>query len=63
MHRSRVTLAIVLIAIGLVWIGQGTGILRNSSFMVGDPRWALLGAVCLAVGLAVGWLELRRRRA
>ena len=38
MVRARTILAIILVAIGLVWIGQGTGLLKSSSFMVGDGR-------------------------
>ena len=62
MHRTRAILAIVLIASGLVWIGQGTGLLKSSSFMVGDSRWTVIGVACLVVGVAIGWLEIRTRR-
>jgi len=63
MYRSRAILALVLVALGLVWIGQGIGLLQSSSFMVGDPRWAWIGAGCVAVGLVIGWREIRQRRA
>jgi len=63
MHRTRATLAFILIAVGLVWIGQGTGVIRGSSFMTADIRWALIGLACAAVGLATGWFELRGGRA
>jgi hypothetical protein len=63
MHRTRTILAVILVATGLVWIGQGTGVLKSTSFMVGDMRWAWIGAACLVGGIAVGWLEVRRRRA
>ena len=63
MLRARAILAIILVALGLVWIGQGTGVLAGTGFMVGDPKWALIGAVLVVVGLALGWVELRRRRA
>ena len=62
MHRTRTIVAIILIATGLVWIGQGTGVLQGRSFMVGDPLWAIIGAACLVVGLAIGVAEVRRRR-
>ena len=62
MIRARTILAVILVAIGLVWVGQGSGLLKGTGFMVGDSRWALIGAVCVVAGLAVGWLELRRRR-
>jgi hypothetical protein len=63
MHRSRAVLAFILIAAGLVWIGQGSGLLKSSSFMVGDVRWAWIGASCVVVGALIGLLEVRRRRA
>jgi hypothetical protein len=63
MHRTRAILAVILIGTGLVWIGQGTSLLKGNSFMVGDTRWAVIGTVCVVAGLAVGWLEVRRRRA
>ena len=63
MHRTRTLLAIILVALGLVWIGQGTGLLTGRSFMVGDPLWTVIGAACVVAGLAVGWFEVRSRRA
>lgn len=62
MIRSRTILAVILIALGLVWIGQGTGVLAGSGFMVGDTKWTIIGAVLVVAGLALGVLELRRRR-
>lgn len=53
MHRTRAILSIVLVATGLVWVGQGTGLLRGSSFMVGDPRWAVAGAIAIALGITL----------
>jgi hypothetical protein len=62
MIRARTILAIILIAIGLVWVGQGTGLLKGSGFMVGDPKWAAIGVAAVLAGLTIGLLELRRRR-
>ena len=39
--------------VGLVWIGQGLGILRGSSFMVDDIRWAIAGVAMIAAGLTI----------
>lgn len=60
--RTRWTVALALAAIGLVWLGQGLGILGGSSFMVDDARWAIAGVVLIAGGVMLGWLALRNRR-
>jgi hypothetical protein len=57
----RMLLGMLLAAVGLVWILQGTGVLQGSSFMVGDPRWALAGLVALGVGVVVVLISARRR--
>jgi hypothetical protein len=58
-RRNRTIGAVLLISTGLVWIGQGTGLLRGSSFMVGDPTWAWVGLACVGSGVFVAWLALR----
>ena len=58
-RRNRTLGAVLLIATGLVWIGQGTGLLQGSSFMVGDQTWAWVGLGCVAAGVFVGWLAIR----
>ena len=63
MIRARTILAFVLVAAGLVWIGQGTDLIKGSGFIDGDMRWALIGAICVVAGLAVAFVEVRRRRA
>ena len=35
--------------VGVVWLLQGVGILPGS-FMTGQPFWAVMGAILLAVG-------------
>ncbi len=52
-------LPIVLVAVGLVWVGQGLGLLRGSSFMVDDVRWAMIGLVLVAAGALVAWRTRR----
>ena len=59
--RTRWLAAAGLAAVGLVWIGQGLGWLRGSSFMVGDSRWAIAGAALVAMAAVVGWAALRGR--
>jgi hypothetical protein len=50
----RLALGVALALAGLVWVGQGLGILTaGGSFMIGDPKWAAIGAVCVVVGILV----------
>jgi hypothetical protein len=50
-----------MVLAGLIWIGQGTGLLTaGRSFMIGDPTWAIIGAVFAVVGVALAVRELRR---
>jgi hypothetical protein len=59
--RNRWIIAAVLVVIGLVWIGQGSGVIRGSGFMTDDVRWAIIGAVLIVVGVVVGWTAVRAR--
>jgi hypothetical protein len=59
--RTRWIIAAVLVLVGAAWIGQGLGLLRGSSFMVDDTRWALIGAGMAAVGVVIGWTAFRSR--
>jgi hypothetical protein len=60
--RGRVITATLLVAVGLVWIGQGLGVLRGSSFMVGDLRWAAAGLLAVVIGAAIAISARRSRR-
>jgi hypothetical protein len=59
--RGLTIAGILLALVGVVWIGQGTGMLRGSSFMDDDLRWAVIGSVLVAVGVVL-LLVARRRR-
>ena len=50
-------LGFLALAIGLLWIGQGTGVIDwpQSSFMINQLQWAGYGAVLGAVGLILIW--------
>jgi phosphotransferase system glucose/maltose/N-acetylglucosamine-specific IIC component len=61
MQRSAYIAAGLLIVIGSIFVGQGLGILRGSSFMVGDPRWAVIGALLIVLGAGLGWRASQRR--
>ena len=53
MRLALLIAGIVLIPLGAVWIGQGTGYFPypSSSFMIDDSKWAYAGSAFLALGL------------
>lgn len=59
--RTRTSIAVGLVVVGLVWIGQGTGLLAGSSFMIGDTRWAAIGLAMIALGVILALSALRAR--
>ena len=59
MRLTVVVLGVLLILIGLVWIGQGLGYVKGS-FMTGAMLWAWIGAGTALVGAALISLAFRR---
>jgi uncharacterized membrane protein len=57
MRKLLLTMGFLALAIGLLWIGQGTGVIAwpQSSFMIGQLQWAGYGATLAAVGLILIW--------
>jgi hypothetical protein len=57
MARLLLILGFLALAIGLLWIGQGTGAIAwpPSSFMINQLQWAGYGAMLGAVGLILIW--------
>jgi xanthosine utilization system XapX-like protein len=51
--RTRLIGGGILVATGLVWLAQGTGLIQSSSPMTGQPVWAVLGLVGVVVGVAI----------
>lgn len=54
----RLTIGILAVIVGLVWTGQGIGLI-GGSFMTGETVWALIGPVVAVIGILV---ILRARR-
>jgi uncharacterized membrane protein len=54
-------LGVLCLLMGLLWIGQGLGIVRwpASSFMIDMTPWALRGAALAIVGVAMIWFGRR----
>jgi hypothetical protein len=59
--RTLLITGVSLVFVGVIWIGQGLGLLRSSSFMVDDIRWSIIGTVMVVVGAAVVLWSRRRR--
>ena len=57
MARLLLILGFLALAMGLLWIGQGTGVIAwpQWSFMLDQLQWAGYGAVLGAVGLILIW--------
>ena len=57
MRKLLLTTGFLALAIGLLWIGQGTGVIAwpASSFMISQIQWAGYGALLAAVGLILIW--------
>lgn len=51
----------LMVLMGLLWTGQGLGLIMwpSSSFMLGQPRWALYGSITAGVGALLVWLGAR----
>jgi uncharacterized RDD family membrane protein YckC len=54
MNPIRLGISAVLLLVGVLWIGQGTGML-GSSAMSGQSVWALIGAVLVVVAAGLAW--------
>ncbi len=59
----RGVIGIVLGLVGLVWIGQGTNVLKGSNLMSGHGQYTVYGVILLAVGAALVWWAARIRKA
>ena len=51
---------LLLLLAGGVWFLQGINVIPGS-YMTGQTKWALIGAICLVAGLAALFLANRRR--
>jgi hypothetical protein len=50
----------VLCLVGVVWFGQGIGVIHGS-FMTGEGIWAFFGVVAVAIGLGLIRMAARLR--
>jgi hypothetical protein len=53
MKHAFLSVGVIAILVGVIWIGQGTGHFPypSSSFMINDVAWAYYGAALAVLGL------------
>lgn len=61
MSPIRLVISIALLLVGLLWIGQGIGLLGGNA-MSGQSVWALIGAVLVVAAAGVAWSARRTGR-
>jgi len=60
MRLMRNLLALLVLAVGLLWVLQGVGLV-GGSFMTGQTHWLYIGLVTILVGLlGLGWANRSR---
>jgi uncharacterized membrane protein HdeD (DUF308 family) len=64
MRTALTVLGVAALLMGLLWIGQGLGIIRwpASSFMIDMSAWSWRGALLAAAGVALIVYARRRRQ-
>ncbi len=60
MKRILQILAVLIALIGIVWFGQGIGLIHGS-VMTDDSKWAVIGIIMIVVGAGT-FLFARRRK-
>ncbi len=62
MRPAGLVIALLLLLVGLVWMGQGLGYVKGS-FMTGVMLWFWIGVGCvIGAGVLAGVLARRRSR-
>lgn len=52
----------VFLVVGVIWLGQGVGLI-GGSFMTGEALWAVIGGACILVGAYLVRVGFRWRQA
>jgi len=61
MRKALLIIGFLALAIGLLWIGQGTGVIDwpSSSFMIRQVEWTYFGTALAIIGLVLIWRARR----
>jgi LPXTG-motif cell wall-anchored protein len=63
MNLSRkilLTISILMALIGIVWFGQGIGMIHGS-VMTDDSKWAVIGGIMIVVAAGIFWFARKRK--
>ncbi len=62
MKTTLTVIGFLLLAMGLLWAGQGAGIIRwpAESFMISRSQWIYYGGATALVGLVIAIIGARR---
>lgn len=58
--RALFAIGAVLAVVGVIWFGQGVGLI-GGSFMTGETVWAAIGGACIVAGAYLIRLGFRWR--
>ncbi len=61
MRKALLIAGLLALAMGLLWIGQGLGVINwpQSSFMIKQLQWAGYGVALASLGLILIWQSKR----
>jgi hypothetical protein len=62
MQGVSTLLGLLMICLGGVWILQGLNVAFLDSFMAGDPKWAVYGAILALLGIGQAIWSVTRKR-
>ena len=61
MKAGAIVVAVIMLLVGAVWIGQGLGYIKGS-FMTGSMLWFWIGCALVVASLILGGFALTRRQ-
>ena len=65
MNKTLLVVGVLVLLLGLHWIGQGTGYFPwpRNPVMDNQPTWTYIGIGTALVGLIIAWFSRRRKSA